>query len=221
MIDLALDYHAHVLPGCDHGSDSLETSLAQLRMAHAAGIATVCATPHFYPQREDVESFLERRWRSYSELQPHLAESRVGVMLGAEVLICDGMDHMPGLTMLCREGTRELLLEMPFYDWPKPILRTLYRLLERDDISVVLAHADRYPTTQIEKLGERGVELQLNAESLACHPLRRRCLLGWIKNGWVKYLGSDIHMLGENYEYWVKSSKLIIARASQSLRDSR
>ena len=221
MIDLALDYHAHVLPGCDHGSDSLETSLAQLRMAHAAGIATVCATPHFYPQRECVESFLERRWRSYSELQPHLAESRVGVMLGAEVLICDGMDHMPGLTMLCREGTRELLLEMPFYDWPKPILRTLYRLLERDDISVVLAHADRYPTTQIEKLGERGVELQLNAEALARHLLRRRCLLGWIKNGWVKYLGSDIHMLGENYEYWVKSSRLIIGRASQSLQDSR
>lgn len=26
-IDLSLDYHAHVLPGCDHGSDGLETSL--------------------------------------------------------------------------------------------------------------------------------------------------------------------------------------------------
>lgn len=220
MIDLSLDYHAHVLPGCDHGSDCLDTSLAQLRMARGTGIDTVCATPHFYPQREGVESFLERRWRSYGELQPHLTNSKVDVTLGAEVLICDGMDHMPGLTMLCREGTRELLLEMPFYDWPMSILRTLYGLLERDDVSVVIAHADRYPTAQIEELGERGVGLQLNAESLACHPLRRLRLLGWIKKGWVKYLGSDIHMLGENYGYWVKASKLI-ERASQSLRDSR
>ena len=42
-IDLSLDYHAHVLPGCDHGSDRLETSLRQLDMAAAAGIRTVCA----------------------------------------------------------------------------------------------------------------------------------------------------------------------------------
>ena len=29
-IDLSLDYHAHILPGCDHGSDKAETSLKQL-----------------------------------------------------------------------------------------------------------------------------------------------------------------------------------------------
>lgn len=34
-IDLTLDYHAHVLPGCDHGSDSVETSRKQLAMAAA------------------------------------------------------------------------------------------------------------------------------------------------------------------------------------------
>lgn len=60
-IDLSLDHHAHVLPGCDHGSDGLETSLRQLDMAAAVGIRTVCATPHFYPHRESVESFLRRR----------------------------------------------------------------------------------------------------------------------------------------------------------------
>ena len=32
-LDLSLDYHAHILPGCDHGSDGLATSLKQVEMA--------------------------------------------------------------------------------------------------------------------------------------------------------------------------------------------
>lgn len=47
MIDLSLDYHAHILPGCDHGSSSVDMSLKQMDMAKEAGIQTICATPHF------------------------------------------------------------------------------------------------------------------------------------------------------------------------------
>ena len=61
MPALSLDYHAHVLPGCDHGSDGLETSRKQLEMAASAGVKTVCATPHFYPHKDSVEGFLRRR----------------------------------------------------------------------------------------------------------------------------------------------------------------
>lgn len=60
-LDLSLDYHAHILPGCDHGSDGLATSLKQVEMAASAGVKTICATPHFYPHKESVESFLRRR----------------------------------------------------------------------------------------------------------------------------------------------------------------
>ena len=68
MIDLTLDYHAHILPRCDHGSDGVETSLRQLAMATEAGIRTVCATPHFYPHRENAAAFLERRARCAAAL---------------------------------------------------------------------------------------------------------------------------------------------------------
>lgn len=47
MIDLSLDYHAHILPGCDHGSSSVDMSLKQINMAKEAGVQTICATPHF------------------------------------------------------------------------------------------------------------------------------------------------------------------------------
>ena len=40
------DFHAHILPGADHGSDGMETSLTQLALAEAAGVDTIIATPH-------------------------------------------------------------------------------------------------------------------------------------------------------------------------------
>ena len=144
MIDLTLDYHAHVLPGCDHGSDGVETSRKQLAMAAAAGIRTVCATPHFYPHKESIPSFLQRRAESAQLLRESLTAEAPQLRLGAEVLICDGMERLDELPQLCCEGTDELLLEMPFYQWPEPVWETLYRLLERRDIRIVLAHADRY-----------------------------------------------------------------------------
>lgn len=211
MIDLTLDYHAHVLPGCDHGSDGVEMSRKQLAMAAAAGIRTVCATPHFYPHKETVASFLQRRAESAQLLRESLTSDAPQLRLGAEVLICGGMERLDGLSRLCREETNELLLEMPFYQWPEPIWETLYRLLERRDIRIVLAHADRYPPENIERLIKDGVPLQLNAECLT-KLLRRRRYLSWIESGAVQYLGSDIHMLGTGYRDFEKCRRMLEKR---------
>ena len=193
-IDLTLDYHAHVLPGCDHGSDSVETSRKQLAMAAAARVRTVCATPHFYPHKESIPSFLQRREASARLLRENLTADAPQLQLGAEVLICDGMERLDGLPRLCRSETNELLIEMPFYQWPEAIWDTLYALCERRDIKIVLAHAERYPPEAIEQLIRDNVALQLNSECLT-RPLHRKRYLTWIKNGSVKYLGSDIHMI--------------------------
>ena len=208
MIDLALDYHAHVLPGCDHGSDCVKTSLKQLEMASDAGIKTVCATPHFYPHKESIVSFLQRREASAQLLRENLTADAPQLQLGAEVLICDGMERLDGLSRLCRGGTNELLLEMPFYQWPESIWDTLYSLCERQDIKVILAHAERYSPEAIEQLIRDNVPLQLNTECLT-KPLHRRRYLKWIQNGSVKYLGSDIHMLGNGYRDFEKCRRLL------------
>ena len=207
-IDLTLDYHAHVLPGCDHGSDSVETSRKQLAMAAAARVRTVCATPHFYAHKESIPSFLQRREASARLLRENLTADAPQLQLGAEVLICDGMERLDGLPRLCRSETNELLIEMPFYQWPEAIWDTLYALCERRDIKIVLAHAERYPPEAIEQLIRDNVALQLNSECLT-RPLHRKRYLTWIKNGSVKYLGSDIHMLGDGYRAWEKCVKLL------------
>lgn len=208
MIDLTLDYHAHILPGCDHGSDSVETSRKQLAMAAAAGVRTVCATPHFYPHKESIPSFLQRREASARLLRENLTADALQLQLGAEVLICDGMERLDGLSRLCRGETNELLREMPFYQWSESIWDTLYALCERRDIEIVLAHAERYPPEAIEQLIRDNVALQLNSECLT-RPLHRKRYLTWIKNGSVKYLGSDIHMLGNGYRDFEKCRRLL------------
>ena len=208
MIDLTLDYHAHILPGCDHGSDSVETSRKQLAMAAAAGVRIVCATPHFYPHKESIPSFLQRREASAQLLRENLTADALQLQLGAEVLICDGMERLDGLSRLCRGETNELLLEMPFYQWSESIWDTLYALCERRDIEIVLAHAERYPPEAIEQLIRDNVALQLNSECLT-RPLHRKRYLTWIKNGSVKYLGSDIHMLGNGYRDFEKCRRLL------------
>ena len=102
----------------------------------------------------------------------------------------------------------ELLLEMPFYAWPSSLWDTLFALCERQDVRIVLAHADRYPRENIERLIREGIPLQLNAVCLT-KPIKRRRYLEWIQNGYVKYLGSDIHMLGDGYRDWKKCKTLL------------
>lgn len=208
MIDLSLDYHAHILPGCDHGSSSVDMSLKQMDMAKEAGIQTICATPHFYPHKESVSSFIERRRQTADNLWAQIPADAPRVLLGAEVLICDGMERLNGLRELCLEGTNELLLEMPFYRWPAPIWDTLYRLNDLRDIQIVIAHADRYPPEDIHPLISEGIPLQLNAECLRKH-LHRKRYLEWIQKGYVSYLGSDIHEFGSGYHDFEKCRKLL------------
>ena len=64
-----IDFHAHILPKCDHGSDSRKTSIEQLKQAKKADIGVVCATSHFYAQRENVDRFIKRRTISYTKLK--------------------------------------------------------------------------------------------------------------------------------------------------------
>lgn len=208
MIDDTLDYHAHILPGCDHGSDGIATSLQQIKMAKAAGIKTICATPHFYPHRESIESFLRRRQESFEKLCDCLKEDDSRIIPGAEVLLCEGMERLRDLDKLCLQGTNEILLELPFYRWTEQIWETLYQLHEIEEIEIIIAHADRYPQEDIERIIREGMSLQLN---IACfRKLRKRkSYLSWIEKEKVIYVGSDIHMLGREYRDWEKYRKLL------------
>ena len=186
-----IDFHTHVLPGADHGSSSLSTSLSQLSLARDAGIKRVVATPHFYPDRHTVDNFLERRQKAYDELAPHITSDLPEIIIGAEVLVCPGIDRMDGIETLCIKGTNTILLELPFSDFDTSYCDVAYKLRSRG-MKIILAHADRYPKENIERMLDAGALIQLNTDSL-CTLFRRRHLYDWLDRGLVAALGSDIH----------------------------
>ncbi len=189
-----IDFHAHILPHMDHGSGRTSSAVEQLAIIDRAGVTTVCATSHFYPQDVLPEVFLSERKLSLERaLKAYGSGARPRVLLGAEVLICQGLENMDGLGDLCIEGTNVMLLEMPFtHDgWDQSLFRTV-REIQKKGINPILAHVDRYPRESIERLFDMGLYGQINCNSLT-KMFKPKHLLRWIEDGKIVAFGSDLH----------------------------
>ena len=185
------DFHAHILPGADHGSASLNISLRQLELAKAYGVNRIVAAPHYYPDKETVESFLSRRAKAYDILSKHIPVGTF-VALGAEVLICENFENLPGLEKLTIAETNVLLLELPTHHYDESFYFTVSALIERG-FKIVLAHAERYDAYHIDELIELGTEIQLNVSSVSPVFYKHPDAVRWLKSGAVTAIGSDIH----------------------------
>ena len=200
---IEIDFHAHILPGCDHGSDGWETSRQQLKLAREAGVEVICATSHFYGHHISVESFLEKRQRCYEELLAHAPMNAPKVLLGAEVLAFEGIDRLPDLKKLRLQGTKLLLLEMPFNRWSEGLLDSVEAISDDEDYRIVLAHVDRYDRKAVEQLFRLNhVKGQVNADNLK-RRFGMRYLREWAREGLIVAVGSDIHGTETGYVDWL------------------
>ena len=123
-------------------------------------------------------------------------DGRVQVKLGAEVLICPGIENMPDLEKLFIQGTKTLLLELPFAGYDEAFSTTVKELRARG-VDVIMAHADRYDSRVVEHMLKAGARIQLNASSLV-GLFRRKAVLDWLNNDLVVALGSDIHQMDKD-----------------------
>lgn len=213
-----VDFHSHILPGADHGSSSLETSLTQLKYAAESGIKNIVATPHFYPHAHTVDSFIAKRDAAYESLAPHIPDG-MNIKLGAEVLICKGIENLPGLDKLFLDGTNTLLLELSFSDFSADYPDSVQTLI-KNGVNVVLAHADRYDPELIEQMLMLGAKIQLNATALNT-VFKKKTLYDWLSRGVVVALGSDIHGADKNaYPTLVKAYKKIGVYAEKVQNES-
>ena len=192
---LLADFHTHCLPGIDDGAEDVATAKAMLKAVADQGIETVVATPHFYWGDHRVSSFLERRAAAVAALQPHMA-GLPKLKLGAEVLLREGISQVD-LRPLCLEGTDVLLVELPFMRAPGWLLEELENIAYNQQITIMLAHLDRYmpwySTERIESLLDLpDVIVQLNADSLADRRFIKD-LNKWLPDTPRLVLGSDMH----------------------------
>ncbi len=209
---MLIDMHSHILPGADHGSDSLETSLAQVKKAKEIGIGLILATPHYYQHRDNIPEFLERREKCYNELVAGLAENGIEmrIMKAAEVTLEVDLVNDPDLPKLCIEGTNYLLLEMPMnIKWTDWVYNAVYEIAAKHRVRPLIAHIDRYDDKSLKKLLEMDVRPQINAAAF-CSIFQRRRAMKWLREGTVEFLCSDVHTAAApQYDQFKKALSVI------------
>ena len=199
MMQGVIDFHTHILPDVDDGSKSVEESIALLRMEAEQGIDCVVATPHFYPQYDTPERFLEKRNRSEAVLREEMAKHTglPQLIVGAEVYYFNGISNSEAMSILTIGEKRCILVEMPVCDWSDSMYRDLGELYTKQGLTPIIAHVDRYfgrfRTYQIPKrLAQLPVLVQANA-NFFLDKTSVRMALRMLKKDRIHLLGSDCH----------------------------
>ena len=195
------DFHSHILPGVDDGSQSVEESLALLRMEAEQGIHHIVATPHFYPRHDDLQRFLDRREEAESILREAMGieQDFPRISLGAEVYFFSGISESDLLSQLTIDKKGYILLEMPQSPWSNQIYREVENIYVKQNITPIIAHVDRYiDLFRTHGIPERLAELPVLVQANASFFLRRRTMgmaMRMLRKGQIHLLGSDCHNL--------------------------
>ena len=197
-----VDFHTHVLPRMDDGSQSSEESVQMVRILTEAGVRRVVLTPHFYAGSDNPERFFKRREASFQKLTEAVAADEdmpsPQFILGAEIEYFEGIAGMDDLSAFRFGNAGCLLLEMPMGRWTSHVVDDILALQNRGDCRVILAHVERYlfdqKTDTLHALLQSGVVMQSNAEFF----LNRRSAgraIRYMQKGFIHLLGSDCHNL--------------------------
>ena len=213
---LVTDMHCHLLPLVDDGSKSLEESLEVMEAMKAVGYQQIKLTPHFsYPRFPNVEEQIMERYAHFcDEVEANKGDRDMPRMTGCtgEYNLDDGfqghIDHGNLLTYRFVDPKRGaekglLLVETSLHHKRMGIDEIIFNRL-MDGYDVILAHPERYPyydshSSELEQLKEQGVYFQCNVLSLDGFygEVAQRKAFEFIENGWVEFLGTDMH----NVEY--------------------
>ncbi len=194
-----IDLHSHILPGIDDGARTLDDSLDIARAAVRDGIVTIAGTPHV---RDDWPTDADLMEARLAELRAELelAGIPLDVRSGGEIALA-WVTRLPAeeLRRFGLGGTRYLLVETPYYGWPRILPDLLFSLLDQG-FTPVLAHPERnaevaaHPERLIE-LVEAGVLVQVTAASVDGRIGRRAhdCGRYLLRAGLAHLLASDAH----------------------------
>ena len=197
----AVDFHSHILPGVDDGSKDAEESVAMLQMEWEQGIRQVVATPHFYPQHDQLNRFLDRRKRAVEILKEKTADMPQipKLHIGAEVHFFQGISDCEELPLLTVNGGRYILIEMPHSLWTDEMYHQLERIYTQQNLHPIIAHLDRYlkgfrTAKVLQRLADLPVLVQANAEFFL-DKWTVKTAVHMLQDGKIHLLGSDCHNL--------------------------
>lgn len=196
-----LDIHSHILPQVDDGAKDMETAIKLLEMLKEQSVTDVIATPHFYPDEDNAEEFIDTVENAYNNLKKEtLGKDLPNVYLGCELRYFNGIGKSEAIKQFVIRGTDFLLLELP-YGAPitKLVLQDIMDISEQQGLIPILAHIERYGKVKgykkLLKLISDGYAIaHINAGGVVSKDSNHLCEK-LIKGGLVSYLASDTHSL--------------------------
>ena len=195
-----IDIHSHILPGVDDGSKTNKMSKALIEQMISQGITSAIATPHFYPEKMDLDEFLNRRQIAYDDLVRHLGESQVKILLGAEILYFKDISKASDIKALTLPGGKHILLEfLSSKDINNSAIDDIISIKKDMGITPIIAHIERYHRHNSYKklfpLLRKGIALcQINATFTTSY-FETRAVKRLLKEGLVTFIASDCHNL--------------------------
>lgn len=190
-----IDFHTHILPNIDDGSNDVSTSIEILNRLKSQGVKLVCLTSHFYPRNESIDVFLNRRNKAFELIKDY---KDIDFKLGSEVHYYRGISQSEDIDKLCLEGTNIILIELSFnHPFNENVELELFSLINKG-YKVVLAHIERYnlDESKLIYLHNKGVLLQVNTEYINGFFTSSKALK-WLKNGIIDLIGTDTHNMSD------------------------
>ncbi len=216
------DFHSHILPELDDGARDTAVSKELLDVSSKMGIDGIVATPHFYATENRVGRFLENRAAAVERiLTVYDKAAHPRVYLGAEVAYFYGIGSAKDMERLTIEGTKILLVEMPYATWNDNVLAEIRNIRDRLKLTPVIAHMERYYKLQSKKTFkwfiDNRIDMQFNASFLA-DAGNRRAVGKLIKAGAIHMIGSDCHNIGTRPQNLISGIEMLEQYSHEALR---
>ena len=196
-----IDIHAHILPGVDDGSPSMEASVEMARLALESGVRAMIATPHCDLPGEGCVAARDIPLR-VDILTQALREANLPLRIyrGMEIFGTPETAARLKSGALCTlASSRYPLIEFPFSDYGQQATEIL-RSVRRLGLRPIVAHPERYAYTQAEPTllntwVKIGCLLQINRGSMLGRFGERAETLAhrMLERGFVSFVASDAH----------------------------
>ena len=189
-----VDFHTHILPGIDDGSDSIATTNQMLDAIREQKVRAIVATPHFDPQNESVSDFITRRQKAVDATIPFL--NGIELIPAAEVKYCRNISKIEDIEKVALGNLGYILVEMTYHEWNRQVVDDVIAIMDITGLVPILAHVDRYWNKDTDKYFDRfldaGVLMQLNVSAFEGFWERRK-FVKLVDDGKIHLLGSDCH----------------------------
>lgn len=199
-VNRLIDMHCHILPGIDDGAADEKESLKMFKLAAAAGIREIIATPHFHYRRGNAKPELVKTLVLH--MQELLEDAKIPIRLyaGNELYYSHSLlEVVKAGDALTMADSDYVLLEFSPEAERRKIQNAVYQFL-CEGYNPIIAHVERYraflkhPDFAAE-ISRMGAYLQVNADSISGNA-------GWrlqhfsktlVKKDYVTFLATDAH----------------------------